>query len=527
MKVTHTSTMRSIPKPLTWLKEAARLILSSVGWTLLMFTTLLTGFFSGWALLAALRLGSLPQDKVSIALAIVLAFTLGLGGLVARFVASLRTVGRVVGLTLAAILVVWAGWSMIYPDRALFIAREVAWGESAVKDYEKFPERLIDNAAPAFHFQQDPSPELFQTIAYRSDGELKQANFEEFLQSTQTTSFIVIKDDAILYEGYFNGYDRDSIVTSFSAAKSFTSTLIGIAIEEGYIGSVDDRMIDYLPELKGKGFDDLTIRHLLTMSSGIKYWTDDEYPPLKELFQFTDNGMGYSYPDLRSLALQITPDGKPLGSEFNYNNYHPLLLGMILERTTGRSPAEYLQEKIWKPLGMEYPASWSLDSRKNGFPLMGAGINARAIDFARFGRLFLNDGNWNGTQIVPAEWVSEATSPDPNDHRVWHSDTYWKELNGYYKYQWWGRTNADGSYHYTAMGHLGQFIFVAPQENMVIVRFGIDEGGVDDWMGVFQTIAAQVKTVSYPPLGMPCSDIGKMPAPSAWKSSTSARKPTR
>ncbi len=493
MKVTHASTMKATSKPLTWLKEAMRLILSVIGWAILMLAMLLTGFFSGWALLAAIRLGSLPQDKVIAALGVVFAITLGIGWLIARSIASLRSVVRVVGSTLAIILIVWLGWSVIYPDRALFIAREVAWGESDVKDYEKFPERLVSNSAPAFHFKHNPSPELFQTIEYRSDGELKQADFEEFLQSTQTTSFIVIKDDAILYEGYFNGYSRDSVVTSFSAAKSFTSALIGIAIDEGYIGSVDDLMVTYIPELKGKGFDDITIRHLLTMSSGIKYWTDEEYPPLKEFFQFTDNGMGYSYPDLPSLALQITPDGKPLGSEFNYNNYHPLLLGMILERTTGRSPSEYLQEKIWKPLGMEYPASWSLDSEKSGFELMGAGINARAIDFAKFGRLYLNNGNWNGAQIVPADWVIESTSPDPNDQRVWHSDTYWKELNGYYKYQWWGRLNADGTYHYTAMGHLGQFIFVAPQENMVIVRFGIDEGGVDDWMGVFQTITAQVK----------------------------------
>src|SRR5512140_325548 len=137
MKVTHLSTMKTASKPLIWLKEAARLILSGAGWALLIFTTLLTGFFSGWALLAAIQLGSLPQEKVTIALAVVVALTFGVGGPVARFVASLRTVGRVVGLTLAAILVVWVGWSVIYPDRALFIAREVAWGESDVKDYEK------------------------------------------------------------------------------------------------------------------------------------------------------------------------------------------------------------------------------------------------------------------------------------------------------------------------------------------------------------------------------------------------------
>ena len=505
MKITHTATMKTTSSHSTWLRDFLRMVGIIVGWTILMLGTLLTGFFSGWALLAASLLGRVPQDKVITALSVVLVITIGIGWLVARFIASARSVGRVVGLALALILFTWMGWSVIYPDRALFLAREVSWGESDVKDYEKFPERAISNSAPTFLFKQDLSPELFQTIEYHSDGELKQMDFEDFLQSTQTTSFIVIKDDSVLYEGYFNGYSRDSIVTSFSAAKSFTSALIGIAIDEGYIGSVDDSMITYLPELKGKGLDDLTIRHLLTMSSGIQYLKDDELSPLKEIFQFTDDGMSYSYPDHRSLALQVKPDGKPLGSEFNYNNYHPLLLGMILERTTGRSPSEYLQEKIWKPLGMEYPASWSLDSEKGGFELMGAGINARAIDFAKFGRLFLNYGNWNGAQIIPSDWVIQSTSPDPNDHRVWHSDIDWKKLDGYYKYQWWGRFHADGTYDYTAQGHLGQFIFVAPQENMIIVRFGFDHGGVDDWMGVFQTITAQVNAGTANPYSWPAS----------------------
>jgi CubicO group peptidase (beta-lactamase class C family) len=492
MKITHTSTMRTTSGRSTWLSDVLRMIGAVIGWAVLMLGTLLTGFLSGWFLLPVILLGEIPQEKVIIGFAVVLAITLAMGWLVARFIASARSVGRVVGLTTALLLVIWIGWCVLNPDRALFLAREMAWGDSDVKDYEKFPARLISNSAPVFHFNQDPSPELFQTIEYRSDGQVKQMGFEDFLKSTDTTSFIVIKDDAILYEDYFNGYGRDSIVTSFSVAKSFTSALIGIAIDEGYIGSVDDRMIDYIPELKGKGFDDLTIRHLLTMSSGIQFLKDDELPALKELFQFTDDGMSYSYPDRRSLILQLKPDGKPLASEFNYNNYNTIVLGMILERTTGRSPSEYLQEKIWKPLGMEYPASWSLESEKSGFELMAAGINARAIDFAKFGRLFLTNGTWDGAQIISRDWVMESTTPDLNDRRVWHSDVDWKQLNGYYKYQWWGRLNPDGSYHYTALGHLGQFIFVAPQENMVIVRFGTDEGGVDDWMGVFQTITEQV-----------------------------------
>jgi CubicO group peptidase (beta-lactamase class C family) len=494
MKVTHASTIKTTYGHTTWLRNGLRLVGTIFGWAFLTLSTLLTGFLSGWVLLAAARLHSLPQDKVFYVWLVLVGITIGLAWLVARFVASWRTVGWVVGSTLVVLLVTWIGWSLMYPTRALFLARQSAWGESSVKDYEKFPSRPVENSAPTFKFEQNPSSEQFQTIEYHSNGALRQMELEEFLQSTDTTSFIVIKDDAILYEGYFNGYDRDSIVTSFSVAKSFTSALIGIAIDEGYIKSVDDRMIDYIPELKGKGLDDLTIRQLLLMSSGIQYLTDDELPALKEIFQFTDEGMTYMYPDRRSLAQEVKSDGKPLGSEFNYNNYHPILLGMILERTTGRSPSEYLQERIWKPLGMEYPASWSIDNEKNGMELMESGINARAVDFAKFGRLYLNNGSWNGEQLISPEWVVQSTSPDPNDHRIWHSYADWQEANGYYKYQWWGRTNPDGSYHYTALGHLGQFIYVAPQDNMVIVRFGIDEGGVDDWMSVFQEIVAKVNS---------------------------------
>ena len=173
----------------------------------------------------------------------------------------------------------------------------------------------------------------------------------------------------------------------------------------------------------------------------------------------------------QAVVIQAS-DGKPLGSEFNYNNYHPLLLGMILERTTGRSPAEYLQEKIWTPLGMEFDGSWSLDAEQNGFEKMESGINARARDYARFGLLFLHNGFWNGIQILPEEWVRESTEPLRPDPRTWETMDYWLDYSGYYKYHWWGINNPDGSYDFYAHGKYDQIIYVAPRKNMVIVRLG-------------------------------------------------------
>lgn len=492
MKTTQTSTRKSGSTPLSLVLSAIRFVLAAVSWALLLFTTLFTGYAAGWLLFTKGMLGEAQTEDVLPLLLIAFVITVVLAAAVARFFAGARTVGLAV-LAALAVLVIGGGiWTQVRPDDALFWARQLAWGDSTLTDYERFPERTVANAGPAFHFQKDPPPGLFQSVEYRSGGEVKQLGFEEFLASTRTTSFIVVRNDVILYEGYFNGFRRDSILTSFSVSKSFTSALIGIAIDEGFIGSVNDRMTAYLPELKGSGLDSVTIRDLLMMSSGIRYVPDDEVSPLAEITQFTDTGLAYSHPNLRDLALHVHPDGKAPGTEFNYNEYHPSLLGLILERATGKTAAQYLQEKIWKPLGMEFPGSWNLDSEKDGFELMGSGVNGRAIDFAKFGRLFLHRGQWNGRQVVSEAWAVESTAPIPDDNRTWHVYSDWKAANGYYKYMWWGRLRTDGGYDFMAQGHLGQWIFVCPQANVIIVRFGLDEGGVDSWAEVFQSLAADL-----------------------------------
>jgi CubicO group peptidase (beta-lactamase class C family) len=499
----------TLPSPPTitrsplWFRQSLRVLLAGVSWVLLLAMTLLTALGVGWILLGILLLGAGPSadaDLPPVIVALVLlAITGALAWLVARFFASARIVGLVLGAILVLLLVAGGTWTLSSPERALFLARDIVWGPSDVWDYQKFPARAVNNAPPAFQFKQNLRPELFQTmtVEYRQDGQMKQANLEEFLNSSQTTSFLVIQDDAILYEGYFNGYARDSIVTSFSMAKSVTSALIGIAIDEGRIGSVDDPIVDYLPELRGKGLDGVTIRHLLLMSSGIRYVSDDEISGLAELSPFSDDGLSYSYPNLRSQALAVAPDGRQPGTEFNYNNYNPTLLGIILERTTQMPVAHYLQEKIWEPLGMEYPASWSLDSKASGFEATLCCLNGRAIDFAKFGRLFLNNGNWNGRQIISEGWVKESTSPypNPNGNSAWRANTWfstWPESGGYYKYQWWGKLKPDGSYDFMATGHSGQWIYVSPQKRAIAVRFGISDEGVDAWEDVLANVIANL-----------------------------------
>ena len=299
-------------------------------------------------------------------------------------------------------------------------------------------------------------------------------NFDEFLASTGTTAFVVIKDDKILYEKYFNGYQKDSISTSFSMAKSITSGLIGLAIDEGLIASVDDPVTKYIPELRQKDprFDNITIKNLLTMSSGLEY--------VEEGLPWSDDTKTYYDTDLRSLGFSSRIEDES-GKRFHYNNYNALLLGMILERTTHKHVSQYLEEKIWKPLGMDAPASWSLDSVASGFEKMESGINAKAIDFAKFGRLFLNNGNWNDKQIISEKWVKESTRPDVTTDPA-----------PYYQYMWWVDPLSGNGTHYNfyAAGKHGQFIYVIPEKDMIIVRHGY-ESGYDSWTDLFKYLGSK------------------------------------
>jgi CubicO group peptidase (beta-lactamase class C family) len=329
----------------------------------------------------------------------------------------------------------------------------------------------------------DRVPALFQDLAGVAD-------WDSFLEDTETQAFIVLQDGDVLYERYFNNTQRDSIVTSFSVAKSFASALIGIAIEEGYIGDVNDPVTDYLPELAERDprFESITLRHLLMMSSGLDYQAN------RSLLFNGDDPLTTYYPDQRQISLNNTQIVDPPGSYFQYNKYHPQLLGMVLERTTGMPVTEYLQTRLWDPLGMEFGGSWSLDSETSGFEKMETGLNARAIDFAKFGQLFLNSGNWNGEQVIAEAWVAESTAPEVStDYETYYPDWFANMPGqGYYKYMWWGMVRDDDTYDYVAEGDKGQFIYISPHKNLVIVRNGIVYGiPSNDWLKLFYQFATE------------------------------------
>ncbi len=394
------------------------------------------------------------------------------------------------GILVGLLILFLATGALIYSPE--YVLRIVQWRESDINDYlYNFPHRQLEAAPEPYYFDVKLDEEhvsgLFEHI-------LDTDNFESFLEEKHTQAFIVVQDDTILYENYLNGTQRDSMATSFSVAKSFTSALIGIAIEEGYIASVDDAITKYLPELAARDvrFSKITIRHLLMMSSGLEYQSNRTW-----LFNGDDPLTTY-FPDQRRAALEFTTIVDPPGEYFLYNHYHPQLLGLILERTTGVPVTAYLQEKIWTPIGMEFDGSWSLDSEWSGFEKMEAGINARPIDFAKFGRLFLERGNWNGVQVLPMEWVAESTQVDRNTQTpVYYPDEYGQAIfnqgKGYYKYMWYGLFRGDEEPDFYAEGDHGQIIYISPQNNLIIIRNGFEYGIPGfEWEAAFYRFATQI-----------------------------------
>jgi CubicO group peptidase (beta-lactamase class C family) len=299
------------------------------------------------------------------------------------------------------------------------------------------------------------------------------------LEKTNTTAFIVLHGNQLLYERYFNGANRETIQASFSAAKSFTSTLVGIVIEEGYISSLDDPITDYLPELleRDSRFEVITIRHLLSMTSGLR-WDRNESNP------FSDDFLTYYSPDLRETAMEAQIIEAP-GQRFLYNDYNPALLGIILERATGMTVSEYMETRLWQQMGTEGYGSWSLDSENSGFEKMFVGLNGRAIDLAKLGWLFLNNGKNGDTQVIPQAWIELSTDTDDAIY------TNRGKYANYYQNYWW---LDDENEAYYAEGDKCQFIYVYPKADLVLARFGTDCGDYAFGIGWMVEVAKWLDT---------------------------------
>lgn len=344
------------------------------------------------------------------------------------------------------------------------VGRFVAYNFADIHDDKKFPSRPLARDTVPFQFYARPQERAPRTITLKD----KDIPFDAFLEKNKTVAFLIIKDDTIQYERYFKGYDRSAIVPSFSVAKSVISILIGCAIEDGYISGVEEPVTNYIPELRENGFDKVTIKHLLQMTSGIKF-SESYVNPFGTAASF------YYGTNLRKNTIAIKLKSEP-GTSFNYQSGNTQLLGLVLERALKDiTITQYLQQKLWTPLGMEYDASWSIDRKKDGIEKAFCCLNAVAIDYAKIGRLYQNNGNWNGRQIISEEWVKTSTTAELTEGSV-----------ARYQYQWW-LVSEEGDY--MAQGILGQYIYVHPSKNMVIVRLGKKNGNVG-WRQVFTSLAS-------------------------------------
>jgi CubicO group peptidase (beta-lactamase class C family) len=358
-----------------------------------------------------------------------------------------------------------------------YSGRWVRWNASGIDDYQKFP---------AYEFIASDKPYLFTDAMRDLDGmkipidHIKSGNLLEVLNESKTTAFLVIRNDSVLYEKYLNGYSKESMNTSFSVAKSITSLMVGRAIDEGLIKSTEASVVEYLPELLDidSSYKDLKLSHLLDMQSGVQFKDHD--------LIWGDKPKAYYHPQLRDRIMELPMTDDP-GTKFQYNTYNPIIAGMILEKVSGTSPAAYFEQHLWNKMGMEFGGSWSMDSEQSGMTKMESGLNLRARDFAKFGRLVLNMGKWEGEPLVSSEWIDQIYNVN-DDYLV---EGYNGEI--YYKDFWWIYSiNGRDASIISGWGHLGQYLFIFPDSNTIIVRMGMDNDGVKSWGDVFKSINAQL-----------------------------------
>ena len=273
---------------------------------------------------------------------------------------------------------------------------------------------------------------------------------DEYMAAQGTAGLVIMQDGRIRLERYGLGFDAAGRWTSFSVAKSFTSTLVGAAIQDGHIDSLEDKVSRYIPGLRGSAYDDVTVRQLLTMSSGVR-WNEDYEDPNADVARFNNAKPEAGLDAIVSYMRQL-PRAHPPGEVWNYNTGETNLIGVLVSSATGKPLAQYLQERIWHPGGMEAEATWL--QGKTGHEIAGCCLQAATRDFARFGLFVLANGNVDGRQIVPQDWFAQATRKQKDIGNPGRG----------YGFQWW--TYDDGAV--AAQGIFGQGIFIDPQRRLVI-----------------------------------------------------------
>jgi CubicO group peptidase (beta-lactamase class C family) len=314
---------------------------------------------------------------------------------------------------------------------------------------EIFTTRKVPRSGPVWEL---PRADRDLSFTYLYGG--KQYTPEQFFDRTYTNALLVMKDGRIVYESYRNNTDEATRFIVWSTTKSLVGLMVGVAVEDGFIKSVDDPITRYLPELKGGGYDGATVKHILQMRSGVDY---------EERYDFGNPGVAARNHELALVtnvirfadAARTIKRAHPPGKTFQYKTLDTAVLGWLIERVSGRTLAAYMAQRLWEPLGAERDGFFIMDGQPGvGREFSGAGFNATVRDLARVGLMMLNEGKGNGRQIVPAEWVRESMRPAGGEGPG-------------YGYQWW---LVEGSRAYQALGLQGQYIYVDPDSRTVIVK---------------------------------------------------------
>lgn len=334
---------------------------------------------------------------------------------------------------------------IVYFSLPKYAQRALIYQKVGIEDLSLFHNRKVD-ACKAQEWQTDPIAREIQL-----DNETI-AKFKEL----ETIAYLIIKDSKVVFEQYWDGYGTESLTNSFSMAKSIVGLLIGAAIDDGYIKSTDQAVADFIPEFNNEQNKNLTIANVLSMSSGLNW--DESYGSL-----FSTTTEAYYGKDIKKLIYSLQVVETP-GKEFKYLSGNTQLLAMVVESATGKKIAEYASEKFWQPMGAVHPALWCLDD-ENGMEKAYCCFNSNARDFARWGQLILNQGTWNGDTLISPDYITKTITP------ATHLKNTDGKLVDYYGYQWWIQKLDDKNVPYMR-GILGQYVFVIPEENAVVVRLG-------------------------------------------------------
>ncbi|HNQ12228.1 MAG TPA: serine hydrolase [Bacteroidia bacterium] len=324
-----------------------------------------------------------------------------------------------------------------------YIIRALVYNYVDIDDYKIFSNRVIDAH----------QPKAWKKSLNYNEKKLTPV-LQEHLSKTNSVAFVVIQNKELCYEWYAPEFSDSSLSSSFSMAKSYVSAMIGVALAQKKIKSLDEPIANYVPEFNEGDQSKITIRHALQMSTGLDW--DETYASL-----FNPVTKAYYGKNLFKQVISLNAVTKP-GVEYNYQSCNTQLLGFVLEKATGKSLSEYLSENIWSKTESEHSALWSLD-HKDGHEKAYSAIYSNARDFARLGQLYLDSGRWNGQQLIPEDYVLESIVPAPLLDQG--------KPNKVYGYQWWC-DQIDGANVFYARGILGQYIFVIPSINLVCVRLG-------------------------------------------------------